>query len=165
MKKIIFLTAIFFLLFLSPSLAQVDVNLPASGYQIEDFQSEIFVNRNTTLAVAETIKVNFLTPKHGIFRIIPIIYSAKGKTIRAKLKVLSVTDENGNPYQYETERSGQSIKIKIGDPNQTITGKQTYVIQYTTNRVLLRYPEHDEVYWNVTGSEWDTTIENATAIV
>jgi len=128
------------------------------------------------LTVKETIEVDFFVPKHGIFRIIPVIYTNEGRTIRAQLKVLSVTDENGQQYQYQTSRYNQSVKIKIGDYNQsvkikigdperTITGPQTYVIKYKINKVLLSYKDHDEVYWNVTGHEWDTVIKKASVVV
>lgn len=148
MKKIIFFSAIFFFLASSFTFAQTQ-NVPlanVSGYVIDDFHSEIQVSQDTSLTVTETIKVNYLQAKHGIFRIIPVIYSANGQTIRAGLKDLSITDANGQAYQYETSGYNQSIKIKIGDPNRTLTGKQTYVIRYTINKVLLRYPGHDEIY-------------------
>jgi len=161
--------AIFFILvllcFSRPASAQTDIDeiteVPRSGYVIEDFKSEIEINKDTSLTVVEAIKVNFFVQKHGIFRIIPVIYSTKGKTIRAKLTAITVTDENGNPYLFQTSRYNQSIKIKIGDPNKTIDGLHTYIIKYQISKVLLRYQEHDEIYWNVTGSEWDTIIKKA----
>jgi uncharacterized membrane protein YgcG len=78
---------------------------------------------------------------------------------------VSVTDEEGKQIPYETSRLDQSIKIKIGDPDKTIIGKQTYVITYRVNRVIQRYDDHDELYWNVTGSEWPTEIKRVTATV
>jgi len=165
MKRIILPFFVCLSLFFCCSSSQVlsVTEIPRSGYVIEDFKSEIEVNKDTSLTVVEAIKVNFFVQKHGIFRIIPVIYSAKGKTIRARLTAVTVTDENGNPYRFQTSHYNQSIKIKIGDPNKTIAGLHTYVIKYQINKVLLRYQDHDEVYWNVTGSEWDTTIKKASA--
>jgi len=137
--------------------------LNSLSYLIEEFKSNITVNQDTSLTVKETIIVNFLVPKHGIFRLIPIVYSDGIKTIRAKFTLLSVTDNNNKPYPYTTERYFQSIKIKIGDPQRTIKGLHTYVIKYKISDVLRRYQEYDEVYWNVVGSEWDTTIKQASA--
>lgn len=62
--------------------------------------------------------------KHGIFRTIPTTYSANGRTIKAKFNLISVTDENGRAYKYTTSRVAQSIQIKIGDPNVTLTGEK-----------------------------------------
>ena len=181
MKKILWAFILFFLLpppvfsqkniqteIKTPTKIRIEnqtTNIPSSGYIIKNFDSEILVNQDTSLEVSEKIKVFFYQPKHGIFRIIPIIYSTPIKTIKAGFKVISLTDEKGNPYPYEKSRFGQSIQLKIGDPNKTLTGEQTYVIKYQITKVLLSYKDHEEIYWNVTGHEWDTTIEKATAIV
>ena len=171
MKKILFgvdLLLFFPLLFSSVALASpqsLTLNIPSSGYIIKNFDSEILVNQDTSLEVSEKIKVFFYQPKHGIFRITPIVYSTQVKTIKAGFKVISITDEKGTPYPYEKSKFGQSVKLKIGDPNKTLTGEQTYVIKYQISKVLLSYKDHEEVYWNVTGHEWNTTIEKATAVV
>lgn len=160
MKKIFGLLAACYLL-----LATSYPALAANDYVVNNFDSKIEVNQDTSLTITETIDTFFNIPKHGIFRIIPVIYSTGGKTIKAGLSVNSVTNEKNQPYQYTTSRLNQSLQIKIGDPNLTLTGKQTYVIKYTIKDVLLTYKDHDEVYWNVTGSEWDTVIQKASATV
>ncbi len=137
----------------------------SSEYTVEDFSSEITVNQDTSLTVEERISVYFSVPKRGIFRLIPVIYNGGGRPIRAKLKVVSITDEMGKDYHYEESRDRQSIKLKIGDPQETITGPHTYVIKYTISEVLLPYEDHDEVYWNVTGHEWDTIVKKSSARV
>ena len=78
---------------------------------------------------------------------------------------MSITDSEGASLPYEKGRRGQSISLKIGDSDVTLTGLQTYIITYTVDRVIQRYETHDEVYWNITGSEWDTDILKASAIV
>jgi uncharacterized membrane protein len=159
MKKIILSILAFFFLLPSSALAQ------NKDYQIESFDSNISVNQDTSLTVTETIDARFFVHKHGIFRVIPVIYSASGRTIQAELKILSITDPNNNPYSYQVENYNQSKKIKIGDPNKTLIGAQTYIIKYQIKDVLQRFPDHDEIYWNVIGSEWDTTISQATATI
>lgn len=131
------------------------------GYVIQNFESEIVIEKNTDISVKETVTVNFSDPRHGIFRVIPITYSARGRTIRTKIEVLSITDAEGVAYPYETSQSGKSIRIKIGDPDVTVDGVNTYVITYKINKILQRFDGYDELYWNVTGSEWDTDILNA----
>ena len=131
----------------------------AADYVVNNFHSQIEVNQDTSLTITETIEANFNIAKHGIFRIIPVIYSAHGKTINGRLQVLSINQP------YSLSRLNQSVKLQIGDPAKTIRGKQTYVIKYKVNNILQRYPEYDELYWNVTGHEWDTTIAKTTAEV
>lgn len=163
MKKLILSILALLLLFLPQKLnAQENPNYE---YVIENFDVTMDVKKDTSLEIVEKIKVDFTTPKHGIFRVIPVVYSAKGRTIRAGFKIISITDEGGNPYEFEKSRVGQSLKLKIGDPNKTLTGPQTYVIKYAISKIIQRFGTHDEIYWNVTGSEWDTDILQTTARV
>ena len=156
-KLLILLLGLFFLLFPSNALAQ--------EYLIQSFDSNIALQKDTSLLVTETLDVNFSASKHGIFRNIPVTYSAKGKTIRAKLDVISVTNKNGVAYKYQTSRSGSDVVIKIGDPDFTVTGRLSYVIKYQITKIVQRFDTHDEIYWNVTGSGWDTEILKSTASV
>jgi hypothetical protein len=41
----------------------------------------------------------------------------------------------------------------------------TYVIRYRVRDALSRFAEHDEIYWNATGHEWNATIARASATV
>jgi hypothetical protein len=163
MKKILFavlLSFFMFFVFSKPFVVQA-----ADDYVIKNFQSQITLNQNTSLTVEEKIEVEFLVPKHGIFRIVPVIYSSGLKTIFAQLKFLSVTDENGRPIPYRLDNYQQSLKATIGDVSKTITGKQIYLIKYQINRVVLPYKDEVEIYWNVTGSGWETVIEKVSAKV
>ncbi|OGM20863.1 hypothetical protein A2714_00365 [Candidatus Woesebacteria bacterium RIFCSPHIGHO2_01_FULL_38_9] len=165
MKKIGCLILFCLLLFLPTNVQAQTPDYSLENYVITDFQSEIGVEKDTSLLITETITVNFPDQRHGIFRIIPIIYTVKGKTLRTKLFVESVTDSFGNLQKYEKSRVGQSVSLKIGDPDVLVTGLQTYVVKYKVKNVIQRYDAYDEVYWNVTGREWDTDILNAVAKV
>ena len=155
MKKLFFLPVLLISLFFYSSK---NISAQSNGYVITNFTSEISIEKDTSLSVKETVTVNFPYEKHGIFRNIPVIYSANGRTIRTKLDLISVTDENGAPYKYSLSKYFRSAQIKIGDPDKEIKGIYTYVITYKINKVIQRFDEYDELYWNVTGSEWDTEI-------
>lgn len=160
MRKIIFaVIAFIFFVFVNPVYAQ------SAGYTIESFNSEIRIREDTSIFVTETIEADFDRAKHGIFRTIPLVYTNEGRTIKTKLNVLSVTDVAGEDHMYDISRQSGGINLKIGDPDVTITGPVTYVIRYTVDDVLQRYDEHDELYWNVVGSRWDTNILNTEATV
>lgn len=137
----------------------------AFDYEVTNFESEIELKQDRTLGIKEKIEVNFTTQKHGIFRIIPYIYSARGKTIRAGLRFESVTDETGKAIPFVVENFNQSKKIKIGDAGVLVNGKKIYVISYVIDRVIEEYDGYPEIYWNVTGGEWDTVIKKARAEV
>lgn len=162
MKKFIF--SIFFLLIFNIiSVTKINAqNTSDNSYVIENFDSDITLNKDTSLTVKEIIKTNFISPKHGIFRNIPVTYSANGKTIRTTVQIISVENDQGEAYQYQKSNFGQSLQLKIGDPNKTLTHHVTYVITYKISKVVQRYSDYDEIYWNITGHEWDTDIFNST---
>jgi hypothetical protein len=155
------LAIIFWGVFITKAFAQI----PSNDYLIKNFESEITLNRNSSLTVKEKIETDFLVEKHGIFRIIPYIYSHNGKTINARIRILGVEDENDQKIPYQVDNYNQSKKIKIGDANLTLSGNKKYVIEYSIKDVVLDYGNGPEIYWNVTGSEWDVPIEKASARV
>lgn len=148
MKKLFL--ALFSLVF----LASAPTVHAATDLTYTGFDSSIEINQDTSITVTETVKVDYLTPHHGIFRYVP----------ETKLKVLSVKDETGNKYKYKV--SGGSVKeIKIGDPDVTITGEHVYVISYQVKGMIKEFSDHYELYWNVTGSDWDGELPKPTASV
>ena len=55
--------------------------------------------------------------------------------------------------------------MKIGDPDRTVSGQQTYVIRYSVNQVITRPNELAEFYWNATGIDWPVPINSANVTV
>ncbi len=126
---------------------------------INSFHSDIKINSDATINVSETILYNFGNKEsHGIYRDIP-------ETFNNNTKILSITDSQGLPLAHETSHSFRNTQLKIGDAYKTITGAHTYVINYQVERELSFFDEHDELYWNVTGTDWGLSIESATAEV
>lgn len=129
-----------------------------STERIENFSVEIQIQKDGTYLVKETIVYDFGPyARHGIYRDIP--------REKIQLKVLKVTDEHDNPYNYEIITRSKSIKIKIGDPDRLISGVHTYKIVYKVFGGILFFKDHDELYWNVTGNQWYVPIKKAKAIV
>lgn len=132
---------------------------------IENFHSAITVNQNTSMSVVETIEVDFNNlQKHGIFRLIPIKYRTRfGNNLNVHFDLISVTDKNGNKIPVQKSRESENIKLKIGDPDRTISGRQIYVIRYKLRNVITKPTELAEIYWNVTGNGWPVPVLTATA--
>jgi hypothetical protein len=128
------------------------------GYIIDSFESKIVLEENSDLLVEEKIVADFLTSKRGIIRAIPWQYSARGKTINSRLTIISVTDEQGKKWNFTKSKNDQVVELKIGRENVYLTGKQTYVIRYRVEGVVIDYGEGPEIYWNVSGGQWDTAI-------
>ncbi len=144
----------------------VSVDAQAEYFTINRFHSDIEVHEDATCTVVESIEVTFHRERHGIFRDIPYKYRTDlGETIRMPIDVAAVTDNRGNAWQTKVERTGNVVHIRIGDPDQYVDGRQVYVITYTIENALLFFDRHDELYWNVTGDEWEAVIEEASATI
>lgn len=136
----------------------------AEDFTIRSFRSEIEVRADASLRVVETIDVIFLRPRHGLYRDLPFRFTDElGKETTTPLRVVSVTNPGGVAWRYKVDRSGGFLRVRIGDPDRFVEGRQVYVITYTAENAILFFPDHDELYWNVTGNEWPVAIESASA--
>jgi len=152
------LSTFYFLHFATPVSAQ-------ENWTIDSFDSVVQVNEDATLTVTETIDVTFNTDKHGIYRVIPIRYEDKyGNQNLIDLRFLSFT-QDGKPALISYTYNYGDTTIRIGDENELITGSHQYEITYTVDRVFLYFDQYDELYWNVTGTEWEVPIERSSATV
>ncbi|MFH1611354.1 MAG: DUF2207 domain-containing protein [Patescibacteria group bacterium] len=134
-------------------------------WTIDSFDSVIQVNEDATLTVTETIDVTFNVDKHGIYRDIPVRYSDEyGNRHATDLRFLSFK-QDGKPAHVSYTYNYSMTSIRIGDEDKTITGSHEYQITYTVDRVFLYFDDYDELYWNVTGTDWEVPISHASATV
>jgi uncharacterized protein (TIGR04222 family) len=147
------------------------VATPAGGSSFETIRSydvDITVQPNGELTVVETIDYDFGSEqRHGIFRDIPTRLHYDDTYDRLMpLHVDSVQGSPGTPVGYSIGDAGDGkTEIKIGDPDQLITGVHRYQITYTVQGALNSFPQRDELYWNAIGDEWGVTIQRATVRV
>ena len=135
------------------------------SWLIENFNSNIAIQQTGVVRVVETISVDFRdTPKHGIYRDIPYLYEENGKKTYTNVDITNVL-QNNQAAKYSVSEANGYEEIKIGDPSQTITGRNVYTIMYTVTGVLRGFSDHDELYWNVTGNDWQVAIQKAEATV
>ncbi|MET0920226.1 MAG: DUF2207 domain-containing protein [Acidimicrobiia bacterium] len=150
---------------LAPAAAQ---STPSYEH-ISSYDTDLTIESDGGLLVKETIAYDFgSTPKHGIFRTIPVRvnYAPKDNYDRVyPIDVISVTASNGASGQYSTSESGDDLEIKIGDPDTTITGAHTYEITYRVKGAYNAFEDHDELVWNAVGDRWPVTITTARAVV
>jgi hypothetical protein len=156
-------------------LLLVSAQLPAqdTGWEITSFDVAYQVNRDRTIDVVERLSVDFgPLQKHGIYREIPVVYQRIARAgvavpageVEFDLELKGVTNESGVRYQVDVTR-GDRVRLRIGDPDLLVSGRQVYVIQYTLASGLGFFDDHDELYWQVTGTEWPVPILTATARV
>ncbi len=153
-------------LMLALAVAGARPALADEGWVINSFEARIEVAPDGALQISETVSANFGgLSKHGIFRDIPVVYDVGDKLNRVyDLDVRSVTDGGGRSLQHEVSREGSYLRIKIGDPNVTVSGAQTYRITYSVRHALNGFADHDELYWNVNG-QWPVETQRTLATV
>jgi len=79
--------------------------------------------------------------------------------------VLGVSGSPGTPDRYKVEDVGSTLRIRIGDPDRTITGRHGYTIVYRVEGALNGFADHDELSWNAIGTQWQVPIERASVTV
>ncbi|MCC6564097.1 DUF2207 domain-containing protein [Candidatus Uhrbacteria bacterium] len=151
---------------LSLALILVGISFASATFAAEiirrfDVSAELASDR--MLRIQETIEYDFGgAQRHGIFRLIPVVYSRNGASYRLHLNVEASTVD-GQPVRQDVSTEGENLRIRLGDPDLYVTGKKTYVITYSTDRAINDFEEDGEreLYWNVTGDWWEIPIESS----
>jgi uncharacterized membrane protein len=124
---------------------------------IQNFNSQIIINKDRSIQVEESIAYDFgNVERHGIYRTIPL----KGINIQGDIQTL----QNGRAATQEISRGG-NISIKIGDADIYLAGLNQYSISYQVKGVIKKLQDRDELYWQITGTEWEVPIEQASATI
>ena len=140
----------------------------AADERIISFHSEITVQLDASLAVKESIRVRAEGEKikHGIYRDFPVDRrDALGNLYVVGFNLKEVL-RDGRPEPYHLEDQSNGKRIYIGDKDTLLApGEYTYTLVYGTDHQLGYFGGYDELYWNVTGNEWEFPIDQASASV
>jgi uncharacterized membrane protein len=132
---------------------------------IDDFNETVRVAVDGSIDVVETITATFTGSWNGIYRTIPIEYrTPQGLNYTLRLQIEEITDAAGAPLRYESSRVRHYRKLKIWVPGAQ-DATRTVRIHYRVANALRFFDEHDELYWNITGDEWDVPIRSVTASI
>ncbi|MBN9351702.1 MAG: DUF2207 domain-containing protein [Chitinophagaceae bacterium] len=141
------------------------------SFFIKNFQTSVEVKKNAELKITEVIQVHFLEPRHGIIRKIPFRYKLTGSQDSlsvtkpdwvyngyryTKIKNVSVTG-----FRSRVNHDANYVSVKIGSENKMVTGDQTYQISYVIDGAINFFPDHSELYLNLTGNQWNVNIQAA----
>jgi uncharacterized membrane protein YgcG len=132
---------------------------------IQDFAASITVRRNGTMLVREQITVRFDGEWNGIYRTLPLEYrNEQGLNYSLRVKVRGAQDDAGARLRHEIDRDGGNLQVRIWVPNARDATRRI-VLEYEVRNGLRFFEQHDELYWNVTGTEWAYPIRAASAEV
>ncbi len=122
----------------------------SADYVFESYHLDLDVSESNVYTIEENIVANFSTPRHGIFREIPVRFGKK----RIKLENLKSSD----PI-IEDSVSKDYITFRLGSADSTVMGRKPYTIAYTYDIGADDYSDYDELYFNLVGPGWQSTIE------
>ena len=136
--------------------------------RIINFHSDIVIDTTGIIRVTESIRLYAGGDdiKRGIVRSIPVYRTnIFGKKIKMNVDVISVIC-NGQYEKYEIKKAGENKEIFIGDPDVYLEpGIYNYIIIYESAGQVGFFDDKDELYWNVTGTDWVFPIERASACI
>ncbi len=132
----------------------------SDDFDTKEFNVAMKVAENHVVEVEETIKVDFnRSGHHGITRYIPY---------KSKYYDVSDIDSNRNvdevTTQTRTESSGKKYKLKcirIGDPDELLTGEQTFKVKYRLRCYKDDDANKDFFSHNVFPPAWATPVDVA----
>lgn len=122
----------------------------SDGERIDGYWASAEVGGTTPADIVEVIDYDFgVSDRHGIFRDVPGLASG------APVQVSSPSA----PDQFIIQ-PGADTRIRIGDPNRTISGRHRYEIRYPIGVVFAGAGSTDAVSWNAVGTEWEVGMRN-----
>jgi hypothetical protein len=133
-------------------------------FSIASFVTSVLVNPDGSLVVREDITFDFRGGHQGVFRRIPRYYTRDGLEFPLHLSGIGVYDEASQALRTEVTYPGRHVMIKAWVPGAVDTRKTVSVV-YHVRRGISKYDDHDELYWNATGNEWNAPIGLAEAHV
>jgi uncharacterized membrane protein len=164
MKKLL----IFISLVIIASLTAITPTHATAGEQIDKYDSHVTITHDNIIKINETITYNFGgNSHHGIYRDIPIDYhDTHSKDIYyINFKLDGIQDELGRTLQTKLSTASGNERIRIGDPNITVSGIHTYRISYELSPVVIQLGSKPFLNLDIIGNGWAVPIHNITASV
>ena len=136
------------------------------GEHIENFESVVHITKSGAAEITETIDYDFgPSARHGIYRDIPIDYHDGSNSYYLTFSLQGVKDGSGNTLKNETSVTDGNERIKIGDPNVTLTGQHRYVISYSLGPVTYQKEGRPFLNLDVYGGGWQVPANHFSATV
>ncbi|HEX9185631.1 MAG TPA: DUF2207 domain-containing protein, partial [Vicinamibacteria bacterium] len=131
---------------------------------MERFEVTLDVRDDASLVVREAVTFRFDGSHRGVYRVIPVRYTRAGLDYALRLDAIQALEDGRRPLRTEIAYPARYVRIKAWVPDAANTTR-TIVFVYRVRRALFTVEGHQELYWNVTGDEWDVPIGAAVATV
>ena len=126
--------------------------LSASTFTISGYDVKLNVALDRVYHLSESLTLDYNTPSHGFFRSIPERYD------NAEARVSGYACS----APFAIEQSGDYVIMKIGSADRLVSGRVPYTLSFDYDLGDDGYDDYDEVYYNIIGDRWDTSIDHIT---
>ncbi|HEY8589789.1 MAG TPA: DUF2207 domain-containing protein, partial [Naasia sp.] len=150
----------------APAIAAAPAAADVDDFSFSSMEVDYILGRDddgrSTLTTVERLTAEFpnFDQNRGILRALPEVYEGTP----TELAVVSVTDEDRTPREYEAESEDGFLELTIAGEDY-VQGTQVYVITYEQRNVTL-FPDDadvEEFYWDVNGTGWAQPFGQVTA--
>src|SRR6476660_3236474 len=131
------------------------------------FHVDATVNADGSVDISENITWHFPAgeERHGIERYIRVRagYQDSETTYREyPISDVSASSPSGAPSDVSVTDApdGTSVRIRVGSPDQTVSGTQSYVVHYRLGAYVNGFEDHAEFYYNILQPGDDNIYEN-----
>lgn len=155
MKRIRYLMVLLVVLFMFCETASA-----GSRYDMttDAYDVEVQIREDNSWNFKETVRVDFAVEKHGVYRYIPLENSSGQRA----MVIDDVDVENWEFDAYTENEDGiEYHMIKIGDPDETVTGPQRFTMHYTARLYDDLNPDGDMLYIDLLPTDWESPIGTA----
>jgi hypothetical protein len=149
-----------------PALPAAAASDDTAGERIASYDVQLAVQADGSMRVQERIAYDFGSNlRHGIERVVDTEQRYDDTHDRRYPLSDILAGSADAPSDMAVTESGSTTTIRIGDPNQRVTSRHTYQITYTVAAATTRYGDHDELYWNAFGPDWQVPVDSVTVRV
>ena len=136
---------------------------------ITNYKADFVLDDDGDVHVTETLTLDGLFTKHGIFRFFDRSDPTAPSTRRTPYDVSVTRDGQDEPFEELKEQHRRFTNIKIGSASETLgLGEHTYVIKYSMHDAIQpgeNVEGESQFYWQLIPTGWLQDIEKATLTV
>ncbi len=143
----------------------------AEGERVVSFTADYDLSSDGSMGVTETLVWQFGPGEHrGIKRNITVRQGVSDPPDMFRVyemsEVTASSPTGANTEVYVSELGADNV-IRLGSPSEPFEGaqRQTYVLKYRLAHVANGFPDHAELYWNVTGGRFDLPMDSVKVTV
>ncbi len=141
------------------------------GERILSFTADYNLASDGSMEVTETLAWQFGPGEHhGIKRNVTVrqgVSSPPDKYRVYEMSDVGASSPTGANAEVFVSELGADNVIRIGSPTEPFEGEQqqTYVVKYRLAHVANGFPDHAELFWNVTGARFEIPVDSVKVTV